>query len=198
MSSTYGLSEVKNSEIRFRWIRLGLRAKWKDAIPRAVRMVTEQGRMKYLRPIYRCVACSYCHQPTNVASANLVVGCPNASKARTGGITGGNNGGQPNFLTPSLITISGVAVGVALVVRNVGWVYLRAVHNRHQQRRHRQHRVYSGLTHVKLTHLYYGNTAAIYGKLCVCVCVCVCAGTCTPGRMPARRRWRLSTGTRDR
>ncbi len=53
MGSTYNLSQVKNSEIRFRWIRLGLRGKWKDAVPRAVDMVTEQGRMKFLRPIYR-------------------------------------------------------------------------------------------------------------------------------------------------
>ncbi len=53
MASTYGLSQVKNAEIRFCWIRLGLRSKWEDAVPRAVDMVTEQGRMKFLRPIYR-------------------------------------------------------------------------------------------------------------------------------------------------
>ena len=53
MESLYKLNSVVNSEIRFRWIRLGLLAKWEDAVPRAVQMVTEQGRMKFLRPIYR-------------------------------------------------------------------------------------------------------------------------------------------------
>ncbi len=53
MEAAYGLSAVKNSEIRFSWIRLGLLSRWKDAIPRAVQMVTEQGRMKFLRPLYR-------------------------------------------------------------------------------------------------------------------------------------------------
>jgi leukotriene-A4 hydrolase len=53
METVYGLSQVQNSEIRFRWIRLGLLAKWESAVPRAVQMVTEQGRMKFLRPLYR-------------------------------------------------------------------------------------------------------------------------------------------------
>ena len=53
MQELYNLSAVNNSEIKFRWIRLGLRGKWKDAVPRAVEMVTEQGRMKFLRPLYR-------------------------------------------------------------------------------------------------------------------------------------------------
>ena len=53
MQELYDLNAYTNSEIRLRWIRLGLQGKWKDAIPRAVKMVTEQGRMKYLKPIYR-------------------------------------------------------------------------------------------------------------------------------------------------
>ena len=53
MQSAYDFSGVRNSEIRFRWIRLGLRGKWEDAVARAVQMVTDQGRMKFLRPIYR-------------------------------------------------------------------------------------------------------------------------------------------------
>jgi hypothetical protein len=53
MGELYKLSGSNNSEIKFRWIRLGIRARWEDAIPRAVQMVTEQGRMKFLRPIYR-------------------------------------------------------------------------------------------------------------------------------------------------
>lgn len=53
MQELYNFNAVNNSEIKFRWIRLGLRSKWDDAIPLAVQMVTEQGRMKFLRPIYR-------------------------------------------------------------------------------------------------------------------------------------------------
>jgi leukotriene-A4 hydrolase len=53
MEDLYKLSSVKNAEIRCDWIRLGLVGHWKDAIPRAVQMVTDQGRMKFLRPIYR-------------------------------------------------------------------------------------------------------------------------------------------------
>ena len=53
MGELYKLSGVKNSEVRCRWIRLGLKGRWRDAIPRAVQMVTDQGRMKFLRPIYR-------------------------------------------------------------------------------------------------------------------------------------------------
>jgi leukotriene-A4 hydrolase len=55
MEEVYHLNSNNNSEIKFRWIRLGLKAQWEDAIPRAVQMVTEQGRMKFLRPIYRFV-----------------------------------------------------------------------------------------------------------------------------------------------
>ena len=53
MEKLYKLSGIKNSEIRSLWIRIGLKNRWKDAIPRAVQMVTDQGRMKFLRPIYR-------------------------------------------------------------------------------------------------------------------------------------------------
>ena len=53
MQELYDLDAVTNSEIKFKWIRLGLKAKWQNAIPKAVEMVTEQGRMKFLRPLYR-------------------------------------------------------------------------------------------------------------------------------------------------
>lgn len=53
MEEVYHLNEVRNSEIRFRWLRLGLMAKWSDAIPRAIAMATEQGRMKFTRPLFR-------------------------------------------------------------------------------------------------------------------------------------------------
>jgi len=53
MRKVYGFDAVKNSEIRFRWIRTGLAARYEPAVEMAVAMVTDQGRMKFLRPIYR-------------------------------------------------------------------------------------------------------------------------------------------------
>lgn len=53
MDKTYNLSASKNSEIKFLWLRLGLKAKCESAIEPSLGMVTEQGRMKFTRPLYR-------------------------------------------------------------------------------------------------------------------------------------------------
>ncbi|XP_014672522.1 PREDICTED: leukotriene A-4 hydrolase-like [Priapulus caudatus] len=53
MDTLYGFSAMMNAEIRFRWLRLGLRARWQRAVGPALHMVTEQGRMKFTRPLYR-------------------------------------------------------------------------------------------------------------------------------------------------
>ncbi|XP_035208388.1 leukotriene A-4 hydrolase-like isoform X1 [Stegodyphus dumicola] len=53
LDEVYKIGTMKNSEIHFRWIRSGLRAHWKDIVPHAVKFATEQGRMKFVRPIYR-------------------------------------------------------------------------------------------------------------------------------------------------
>ncbi|PVD24845.1 hypothetical protein C0Q70_15331 [Pomacea canaliculata] len=53
MESLYHLSKIKNSEIRFRWLRLCVKGQWEEAIPSALEFVTEQGRMKFVRPLYR-------------------------------------------------------------------------------------------------------------------------------------------------
>ena len=55
MEKLYGFNAVKNAEIRFRWLRLGLRARLEETIPRALEFATEQGRMKFTRPIFRYV-----------------------------------------------------------------------------------------------------------------------------------------------
>jgi len=39
--------------VLLRWLRLGIHSKWLDQVPRALEFVTEQGRMKYVRPLYR-------------------------------------------------------------------------------------------------------------------------------------------------
>ncbi|XP_074867718.1 leukotriene A-4 hydrolase [Carettochelys insculpta] len=53
MQEVYNFNAVNNSEIRFRWLRLCILAKWEEAIPLALKMVTEQGRLKFIRPLYR-------------------------------------------------------------------------------------------------------------------------------------------------
>lgn len=48
-----GLDKVKNAELLFRWLRIGIKAKWEDKIQRALDWITVVGRMKYVRPLYR-------------------------------------------------------------------------------------------------------------------------------------------------
>ncbi|KAJ0057050.1 hypothetical protein NL108_000897, partial [Boleophthalmus pectinirostris] len=55
MQDLYNLNSYTNSEIRFRWLRLCVRSKWEEMVPVALRMATEQGRLKYTRPLFRQV-----------------------------------------------------------------------------------------------------------------------------------------------
>ncbi|KAI9140711.1 peptidase family M1-domain-containing protein [Paraphysoderma sedebokerense] len=58
MDNVYGLSNVRNSEIRFRWQLLCIRtfhAEYEPIYPHAAKFVVEQGRMKYVRPLYRAL-----------------------------------------------------------------------------------------------------------------------------------------------
>ncbi|KAJ3072161.1 Leukotriene A-4 hydrolase, partial [Quaeritorhiza haematococci] len=53
LSKTYSLSTVRNAEIRFRWQWLCLMADYEQVFPEVVKFVTEIGRMKFVRPLYR-------------------------------------------------------------------------------------------------------------------------------------------------
>lgn len=53
MHQVYLMDQVENSEIKFRWLRVCIKARWKDRISDALKFVNEQGRMKFVRPIYR-------------------------------------------------------------------------------------------------------------------------------------------------
>nr|CAD7433709.1 unnamed protein product [Timema monikensis] len=53
MDKVYDLSSKTNAEIRFRWLRLCIKGKWEEKIVDSLDFVSEQGRMKYVRPIYR-------------------------------------------------------------------------------------------------------------------------------------------------
>jgi len=53
METMYQLTKCPNTEIEFKWLRLGIKARWENAVTPALDLVTRQGRMKFVRPIYR-------------------------------------------------------------------------------------------------------------------------------------------------
>lgn len=53
MDEVYDLTSSKNSEIKFRWLRLCARSAYQDRYPETVQFITIQGRMKYIRPLYK-------------------------------------------------------------------------------------------------------------------------------------------------
>jgi leukotriene-A4 hydrolase len=56
MAAQYGLMSTVNSEIRFRWQQLCLKAAYTAIFPAVVQFITEQGRMKFTRPLYRALS----------------------------------------------------------------------------------------------------------------------------------------------
>ncbi|KAG8137989.1 putative Leukotriene A(4) hydrolase protein [Naja naja] len=53
MQEIYDFNATNNSEIKFRWLRLCIQAEWEDAISLALKMATEQGRLKFIRPLFK-------------------------------------------------------------------------------------------------------------------------------------------------
>lgn len=53
MTKLYSLDQVTNSEIKFRWLRVGLLAKCEDVIPHVTDFLCTVGRMKFVRPLFR-------------------------------------------------------------------------------------------------------------------------------------------------
>jgi len=51
----YGLSTSRNSEIRFRWYSLGIVGGNEEVMNHAAEFLKEQGRMKFVRPLYRAL-----------------------------------------------------------------------------------------------------------------------------------------------
>src|SRR5690606_19729014 len=52
LDRTFGLSEQGNSEILFAWLRIAVRNRYEPAVPSLERFLTEQGRRKFLAPLY--------------------------------------------------------------------------------------------------------------------------------------------------
>ncbi|KAI4466578.1 leukotriene a-4 hydrolase [Holotrichia oblita] len=51
----FKLKSVKNAEIKYRWLRIGLQSHWEDKIQETLDWLVEVGRMKYARPLYRAL-----------------------------------------------------------------------------------------------------------------------------------------------
>jgi leukotriene-A4 hydrolase len=61
ISYTYKFHESKNSEILFRYSKLAIAAGDEQILPTVIRFITTQGRMKYIRPLYRALFESAAH-----------------------------------------------------------------------------------------------------------------------------------------
>jgi len=53
MEEVYQFNSVKNSEVRFLWLRLCCQVKWVNQLQKLLDFVNSNGRMKFVRPIYR-------------------------------------------------------------------------------------------------------------------------------------------------
>lgn len=56
MDEKYGFSCQNNSEIRFRWNQLCLKANYFPQVSKLAEFLAEQGRMKFVRPLFRDLA----------------------------------------------------------------------------------------------------------------------------------------------
>jgi len=56
MDKAYSLTTRKNAEIKMRWQMLCLKANYEPIYPHVITFITEQGRMKFVRPLYRTLA----------------------------------------------------------------------------------------------------------------------------------------------
>jgi leukotriene-A4 hydrolase len=52
LDKTFGLSQRRNAEVLFAWLRIAIRNRYAPAMPALERFLTSQGRRKFLRPLY--------------------------------------------------------------------------------------------------------------------------------------------------
>lgn len=53
LSSLFSFDTVKNSEIKYRWLRICLKARWEEKVQVVFTWINVIGRMKFVRPLYR-------------------------------------------------------------------------------------------------------------------------------------------------
>ena len=59
LDEAYSFSANRNSEVRFNWCMLCSSGGHELAFPGVVEFATSQGRMKYVRPIYKVPSCAF-------------------------------------------------------------------------------------------------------------------------------------------
>lgn len=53
MDELYEMGPIRNADIRFRWEQLCVMSSYEKIYPSVIEFITEQGRMKFVRPLYR-------------------------------------------------------------------------------------------------------------------------------------------------
>ncbi|OBZ87576.1 Leukotriene A-4 hydrolase [Choanephora cucurbitarum] len=53
MDELYEMSPIRNADVRFRWEQLCVMSSYENIYPSVVDFITQQGRMKFVRPLYR-------------------------------------------------------------------------------------------------------------------------------------------------
>jgi len=53
MDKMYSLSSSPNTEVMFKFVRLGIKARWENSVELGLSLATRQGRMKFVRPLFR-------------------------------------------------------------------------------------------------------------------------------------------------
>jgi len=120
MNRLYNLAESRNSEIIFRYCQLAIASEDESIIPIVVRFITSQGRMKYIRPLYKSLYRSNIGKDITVATflKNKDMYHPIAAKMIAIDLKVAmeeNSSASKNTLivTSILIAITGVAIALA-------------------------------------------------------------------------------------
>ncbi|XP_066142815.1 leukotriene A-4 hydrolase isoform X2 [Euwallacea fornicatus] len=53
LNKIFDFDNVKNAEIKFRWLRICIMARWEEKVEAVINWINVMGRMKFLRPLYR-------------------------------------------------------------------------------------------------------------------------------------------------
>lgn len=53
LNNVFDFDNVKNAEIKFIWLRIGLKAHWEEKVDPVLKWINVIGRMKFVRPLYR-------------------------------------------------------------------------------------------------------------------------------------------------
>ena len=127
MNAMYGFSEQKNAEVLFRFLMLAVpnAPPGSDILDTAVRFITTQGRMKYVRPLYRTLRDSNSDSQALAIStflANADFYHPIASKMLASDLSIGGSKAKRGCKTKKML-LAGAAVAVIV---GVGMVLIRS------------------------------------------------------------------------